>query len=212
MRQIARHGTITVLESANWLPVSLDLVRQHCRIPGTYDDTLLTHYVRCASEYLFQFYRVCIVDSKLLWRTDFPFGSVMWLPMFPVREVLQIQYVDTTKQIRALPNTDYEFLVNSVPPFISSRRTGMLVDTQSSLGARYTFWPETDMTTPLSVSITMQAGWPAQELVNAAVQQAVLLLVCYMYEQRLAAVQNPPAEIEHGVRALLANYSLLLED
>ncbi|MEM4227463.1 MAG: head-tail connector protein [Candidatus Caldarchaeum sp.] len=64
----------------------------------------------------------------------------------------------------------------------------------------------------MAVSITMQAGWPAQELVNAAVQQAVLLLVCYMYEQRVAAVQNPPAEIEHGVRALLVNYSLLLED
>ncbi|QPC43493.1 phage head-tail connector protein [Kaustia mangrovi] len=175
------------------LPVSLEEAKAHLRVDHADDDTLITGLIQTATDYVDGWSGIlgkCLVSQT--WRLDlcgFP-PWVIYLPLAPVSEIVDVTYCDEDGNQQTLSPTVYRGpVIDAYGPYLYR------VESES--------WPSTD-TRPDAVSVTFTAGYGAPSDVPQSIRHALLLLVGHWYENREATSPDVPGTVPFAVDALLA--------
>ncbi len=169
--------SIDVIDVSAAEPVSLSLVRQHCRVVVNDEDELLTMQARAARELVERESGVHLVRKtvrEIL--PKFPCGRSIELHAWPVISVDSITYIDEDEEEQTLDLETY------VSTSLGTRPS--LVTLRSDEG-----WPTTDCDRPDAVTIEYSVGFDANSKpAPDAALQAILLLTGHWYRNREAAV------------------------
>lgn len=185
--------SLAVLDSSTVEPVSLELVRQHCRVVASDEDELLRSYMRTAREMVESESGLHLVRKSVQEiRSDWPCRRVLELAAWPVASVTSVKYLDPDEEEQTLdPQTQYRSSIVGRPAYLS------LAPTVS--------WPSVALDRPDAVRIEYECGFdlgskPAPE----PARQAILLLVGHWYRSREAAVIGTiNSELALGVERLV---------
>ena len=179
-----------ISENAFWV-VTPERVRRNSRIPDTTEDDWIIEAIESAHEYIEEYLGCCIAMADYRMTLDrFPRkrGSID-LPVWPVKEVANVQYVDPTGAVKSIE------LDKIVQPSDNGRFTLRLKD--------HELFPST-RATPNAVTITFTAGWSEVEKVPKTLRRAALMLTSHWYENReTVLIGTISKEIEHGTVAML---------
>jgi hypothetical protein len=182
----------------------------------TTDDTMIRGMIQAAREYCEKLMQRAIYPRNVTLSLDnFPIpvfgdtlnpadrnafftGTYIWnrlairLPLPACQSVTSITYYDQS-------GTQY-----TVDP------TTYIVDTMSEpcrIVPKWSCtWPVASYYQPGSIQVNYVAGTWATGSCPMAIQASILMLVSHWYNNRDAAMQSPPKEVEHSVRALLAGH------
>lgn len=161
------------------LPLSLDLVRQHCAVDGSDLDELLTLYARAALEWAEgSTHRAILARPHRWFLRDFPRGrdQSIRLPRGRTHAVAGVSYVVNGAAVTLrgptsdTPGADYQ-------EELRDDSGGLL------LPPRGHSWPSCDIDAVVPVTIEFTAGWLLAE-VPADVQHAILFAIADMLELR----------------------------
>lgn len=170
------HVTQTVAPSSE--PVTTAEAKSHLRVDISTDDTLIGNLVTAAREYCELYTGRSFAERT--YRADLPgFYDDIWLPHGPVLEISSVKYYDTSSPstLQTWASTNYQLFYN-----VLERVHGV------SFPSTYT--------RPDAVQITYTAGYkdqssPRAENIPQAVQQAILLMVGDLYENRESQILYP---------------------
>lgn len=181
-------------------PITLTEAKDHCRVDGTDDDTLITSLIVAAREYVEGYQnRALITQTWELVLDAWPDGDSIELPLPPLQSVTSLKYKDSAGAETAWAATNY------------------IVDTDSYLGrlvlADDISWPSDELYPAGGIRIRFVAGYPPtgsgesidyDANVPQKIKQAMLLLVGHWYENREAVAAGSMTEIPLAVNALLS--------
>lgn len=152
-------------------PINLAEVKEHCRIDGTEEDSLLESYIASAREYL-EYRTSRTIHEKVLELSldEWPeYRRPIILPYAtPLNAVLSFAYTDSSGS---------EFSWNS---FVEDRVSlpGKV------LPQKNTSYPSVELTPSNGIRIRYRAGLKLGEVPSQSVKIALLMLVAGMYENR----------------------------
>jgi uncharacterized phiE125 gp8 family phage protein len=196
---MARHDTrrfrsLSVVTKPVGAPVSLAEAKSHCRIDISEDDIYLTGLVTAAHEYVEMYLDETLIDTEYVMRLD-GFPAEIELPRPPMsktsgRTSVMITYtVGDTGSPVVLASGEYRVDRDAIPGVLRPLYGGS--------------WPSY-LLDRNSVTVTWWAGRGANAAnVPQRVKAAILMLVGFWYERRLAADAASATEVPFGVRALL---------
>lgn len=174
--------------------VTLAEVKDHLRIDGTAEDTLLQRYIDAATDAIEGPYGIGVLLGSQVWESYHDcFSNVIRVPLFPVISVDEIRYLDDAGDEQTLSTTVYQVDTVSNPVRIA------LKPNQS--------WPtiSTRSLNPVIVKFTGGYATPPE-----ALRAAVILWVTHMYEIRQPfVVGTSVGEVPYAVEELLNRYRLL---
>ena len=172
--------TVDILEGPSVEPVTLEMVKAHCRLYGdlTDDDELLGVYLAGAREYLEGITARAIVNQTVKETREVPQDGVMRLYRAPVREILSVVVDGVT-----LSEDSY------------SLRPNRIVLKSPSAGSQ--------------AVVTYTAGYgDSADDVPAYVKHAILLMVGQAYERREPILAGTiVAALPFSLQALIARMS-----
>jgi len=170
-------------------PITLDQVKNHCRITHNEDDSWLLTAIAAATQYVEKTCELALITQTrktLLKGFENPFIT---LPYGPVQSISTLKYRnDIGSQITLASNLYYA--VTDHNPCIVLPATG-------------TSWPSTQVRID-SVEVTYICGYGLPDAVPEALKTALLLLVNFWYEHRSSAEAGAYSEIPFGIQAMLA--------
>lgn len=195
---------LSVQTAPTFEPVSLDLIRQHCRIDDSYDDAYLTRILDVA---------VAAIEkdtSHVLATTTFnqyidhwPGVDFIELKRVPINSVTHVKWKDTAGTQTALTvTTEYLAELGSGDP----AWPGRIVLPYSKN------WPTGTLYPSDPIEIRFVAGYAADAAKPDPLVQAVLIMCGHLYENREEVVvtdsQTFAAEVPRTVKRLIAPYKL----
>lgn len=154
--------------------VSLETMKAHLRVDGTFDDALIVAYIQSARELGEGLARRAFLTQTLELTLDtFPADLISKLPRPPLQSVVSVKYRDAANQ--EFSWTDY------------------LVDARSEPGAIiFKSLPNVTLLESGAVSIQFIAGYGATALtVPSAFIQGVMLSTAHWYENREGGEEIP---------------------
>lgn len=176
---------IYIVNSTRKEPLTLDEVKQHCRIDTGNEDALLSGLICAAREYVETKTGISVVEKTCEARfSRFPDSTIV-LPNPPLQEVLSVKAVVSGVEVTIDPSSYY--ISTGLAPSITP----------------VSFWPATD-NHPEGVRIQFKCGY-AQNQAPSTIKQAMLLLISFWNENREAAGQNV-SELPFAVSALLSSH------
>lgn len=171
-------------------PVSLTEAKAWLRIDGTDDDALLPFLITAARQMVESQGRLRLISQTWRWLFDtWPENSVLRPPVGPLRSVDAVRVRDAGGSATALPTTAWQADIASTRGRIALLET-LPVPGQALNGI------EVDMTAGLAAN---SAALPA------ALRQAVLLTLAFLYENRGDATEGLP--LPAAAAALVAPWS-----
>lgn len=175
-------------------PVSLADAKGHCRVDSNDDDSYIASLITAAREWVESYMDEALVHQQLVMRLD-GFPVEIELPRPPMASAqaytaVSVTYtLDETGATTTLPSSQYRVDRDSTPGVIRTNYGGA--------------WPGHIMDYN-SISVTWWAGrGDSGASVPQGVRNAILMLVGFWYERRLAADAGSINEVPFGVRALL---------
>ena len=186
------YESLTVMSPAASQPVSVSEAKSHLRVDIADDDTLIGNLITSATEYVELYTGRSFIQRT--YRADLPdFASAIRLPRGPVITLSSVAYYDTSspEALTTWAASNY-YLHND----IFWRRDGISFP---SVGSRVD-----------NVQITYTAGTldqasPRADATPQAIQQAILLLVAGMYENRETEILYPGQLLETKTFQMLLN-------
>jgi uncharacterized phiE125 gp8 family phage protein len=197
--------------------VSLEQVKRWLNLDSdiTEDDELLTDLlIPSAREFVENETRLVLVDSIFEMKLDdfdrrgsylgWFWSQEIRLPVQPLIQVIDVQYLGTDGQYVSLPSTDW-LEVKDEPPRIVSNPSGNC-------------WPVL-LPRPGAVLVTFRAGYESAgspqdaASVPTAIKLAMQMLIAHWYEHREALSsdhRNTPTEIPLGTARLLEPYRRII--
>lgn len=177
-------------------PISLAEAKAHLRVDASDEDDLITALIQAATASLDGWsgrLGRCLVTQT--WRQDyvgFPQGGVLRLP-FPDVQSVSVSYVDETGASQTLATSIYHVVDDAIG-------AACVRDPDAT-------WPETD-DRPISVSVTLVAGFGLAAAVPAPIKAAIKLMVGDLYAHRETVAGGSYASIPMSmtVQNLLAPY------
>lgn len=209
------------------LPVSLDEAKAHLRVTHDEEDEYITLLIQAAADDASMFLGRALTPRMLrLTLERFPSGNgVIYLPLPPVRQVVEVYYTDTTGAKHVLPPEWYVTDLAMAPARIAPApgRSWPIGGLQPLTGltieytAGYDHIPGTELE---SMTMTRTVGFyeatggnEALYIVPAAVKQAILLMVGHLYENREAvSAERTPVELPMGVKHLLMKHRVFVPE
>ena len=188
----------TLITPAAGLPMTLEDVKTHLRMDGNAEDSLVTDYIRAATEYIEAATGIQIMRAT--WEATsngFPTYCdddgymAIRLPRPPLVSVVSVSYVDTDGTTQTLTEgTDYA------------------VDTRKQPGRVVPYygasWP-TARDQPNSVTVRYVAGYLATADVPHKIKQAIRYLVTHYDRFRQPVISGTiQTEVDQTLQALLA--------
>ena len=177
-------------------PLTIEMLRQHCRVDHTEDDTLLLAFLDAATSLLDGYEGTigrCLLTQ--VWRFDFdafPAYTALRLPLGPVASVV-VTYYDAAGSLQTLSSAEYGLFNDSLGAFVG------LFDGKS--------WPTT-ATRRDAVKVTATIGAASANDVPQAIKSAILLMVGDLYANRETVAPGQVSEVpmSTSVRSLLAPF------
>jgi uncharacterized phiE125 gp8 family phage protein len=155
-------------------PVTLADLKDHCRVSGGDEDSLLDGLILAATEYV-----QTALDRQLVtatWTLTLPaLPSEITLPWPPLATVTSVKYYDSGNVLQTLATSQYQVVKTNVPGRI--------------IPAYNVTWPDTYDRAD-AVVVTYTSG-QAVASVPAAAKQTILLLAAHWYANREAVSQGP---------------------
>jgi uncharacterized phiE125 gp8 family phage protein len=208
-------STVQIATQPTVEPLSLDLVRQHCRIDYTGDDVLLSGYLRAARTMAESYLGRVLITQTILW-TMTPENSLrpMWhflrgplvLPRSPVQSISSVTVLDQRGNSTAISPATLPI----VPP-------AQLLGYRSDLAhvpARLYIGPSTILTDGRelrivdleNIQVQFVAGYGADATtIPQPILDAILLYTGFLYEHR----GDAPAEMPKAAEWLMDPYRLM---
>lgn len=157
-------------------PVSLAEAKAHIRVDSEDDDALIQGLIASAREWVENHLDRTLIRTQWQMRLDyFPHTISLPRPPFTQEQHLQsvaISYTDAMGSVIVLPASNYRVLGDRTPAVVMPPYSG------SWPSARY----DSD-----SITVTWWAGYgPDQNTVPRAIKHAMLMLVGFWYENRMA--------------------------
>ena len=188
-----RYRSLSILTEPAVEPVTLSEAKAHCRVDTTADDYLITAYIRAAREWVSAYMDETLVHTRYVMKLD-SFPTEIELPRPPMATsgtatAVTITYTLENQTTATLATSEYRVDRESVPGVIRTLYNGSWPSHLLDYGA---------------VTVTWWGGFSADgSKVEQRVKNAILWLVGYWYERRMAADGINLTEIPFGVKALL---------
>lgn len=188
-----RYRSLKVQTEPTVEPVSLAEAKAHCRVDTDADDSLIVAYIRAAREWVSAYMDETLVHTQYVMRLD-SFPHEIELPRPPMATAgaataVTVTYTGENQQTATLSATQYRVDRDSVPGVIRTLYNGS--------------WPS-HLLDYGSVTVTWWGGRePGSADIPQRVKNAILWLVGYWYERRVAADGINLTEIPFGVKSLL---------
>jgi uncharacterized phiE125 gp8 family phage protein len=185
--------SLAIIDSSTVEPVSLQLLRQHCRVVASDEDELLRSYLKAARELVESESGLTLVRKTAReLRSDWPCHRVLELTAWPIISVTSVKYLDGLEQEQTLdPSTQYRSSTLGRPAYLS------LAPTAS--------WPSVVLDRADAIRIEYECGYDqATKPAPEPACQAILLLAAHYYRNREAAVIGTiNSELELGIDRLI---------
>ena len=184
-------SSIVVVDTSPAEPVSLEMVRQHCRVVSTDEDDLLRFYLSSARDFVSAETGMVLVRSTIRERfSKWRAGDLLELTAWPAMGISSIVYYDANGELEILAPEAYRQAFDHRPAAIISIAEG---------------WPSFAINRPDAITVTYTAGFdPASRPAPEAAKQAILLLVGHSYRTREAVVVGSNnSQLELGVERLI---------
>lgn len=179
-----------ISENAFWV-VTPERVRRNSRIPDTFEDDWISDAIESAHDYIEEYLGCGIALASYRMTLDrFPpnRGSIE-IPVWPVNEVLKVQYVAPDGSLQEIPQASI------VQPVHKGRYALRLKNHQP--------FPSIQ-STPNAVTIEFAAGWVEAGQLPKTLSRAALMLISHWYEVReTVLIGTASKEVEHGTIAML---------
>jgi len=174
-------------------PIELSEAKNHLRIDGTDEDTLISGLIATAREHAEHFTRrAFITQTWELWLDAWPDGECITLPLPPLQSVAHVKYY-------GIDDTEYTF--DSANYFVdTNNEPGRVV-----LGYSKS-WPTLTLRPANGIVVRYVCGYGAASAVPQAIKQAMLLHIGAMFENREAVVSGSVNVLPMAYGALLWPY------
>ncbi len=171
--------------------VTVDEVSEQSRIDTIAEDTLISRYIDAATDWVEGPYGIGILLGSQTWEYYLDrFEDVIRIPLYPVKSVDSIKYVDESGTEQTLTASTYTVDTVSNPARITV--------------AYNQTWPVTRSREPNAVKVEFTGGY---DTVPPVLKQAIIMLVAHWYENREAVnVGNSVTEMPMAVESILSRY------
>lgn len=164
-------------------PVTVEEVRQRCRIDSDEDDADINEMIREACDHVERYCNLRICPQQIELRCD-GFSDFSRLPVGPANAVTSVAYVDVAGSTQVLPDSVYEM----IEP-IELEQSIILKSGQN--------WPQIQPSS--RVTVVVEAGFYT---VPPAIRGAIFVYVAARFERR----EDAPAEGRTTFDLLLSNF------
>lgn len=176
-------------------PVSVTTLKSELRLLDNSEDGLLERRITAAREALEIATGRAFISQT--WRYSFdsfpPGGGALPLPRPRLISVSSVKYYDSDGTLQTWSSSNYQTDTDSEP--------GRLAPVPGVV------WPTAQDDRLAAVQVTYTAGYgTAASDVPSAIQQAVLLLACHLYENREATTPVKLSEIPYGILSIVWAY------
>lgn len=165
--------SIVLVTAATSLPVTLTEFKDHVRIDGTNEDTILTAYLTAATEVVQELQWRQLINAQYEWRFD-SFGgsnSRITIPKPPLQSIDSIKYVDPNGDVQTLATDQYTSTV------VSDNDYGCVYPTHGNS------WPSI-RSEKHAVRVTFTGGYGTSLGVPDTTKAAIKILGAHLYETR----------------------------
>lgn len=180
--------------------LTLDRIKEQCRISHDTEDDLLAELRQAAREYCEDYVGRSFMPQTWVRTLDrFPCRREIYLRYPPLISIEGITYYDAAGELQTMDADDY------------------IVDTASYRGrvalAPEASWPVTQCGRVNAVAIEFQAGYEDEDAVPGRIKLAMLMLINHHYDRRTPIIIGAmPAELQLSFAALLATLKVFDRD
>lgn len=189
-------------------PVDVTQAQEHSRISTTEDVALLEALITAARQELeIRTGRALVTQTWQMLMNAWPGGDRIVIPKPPLQQVVSVTYVGSDDVTRTMAAADYDVEFAATAPVLNPYHpVGSIV-----LGYGES-WPTETLRPAAPITVEFTAGYGTGAQVPKPLQQAILLLVGYWYENREAGgdtkYANGMSQIPFGVDALCAPFKV----
>jgi uncharacterized phiE125 gp8 family phage protein len=182
---------VLTLASAPDALLTLEDVKQHCRVDGTADDVYLTSLIATATAALDgpngMLGKAIVTQSWSLRRERLLGKERLQIPLLPFQSVTSLKYYDADNAQQTATLSDYIIFGNQERGYIEP----------------VTAWPAM-YDRPDAVEMVFVSGYGTKASVPSTIKHACKMLVAHWYEAREAVVMGAtPLEVPFTVEALV---------
>lgn len=165
---------------ASTLAVTLEQAKQHLRVIGSAEDSIITLYLTAAQRYVEEWCQICLIGGVIVqdFKTGWP-SEYLSLSVGNVSGITSLSY-----------NTieDRDFTTVSSDVYIADQKYNR---------ARimlYSEWPDAS---PLFIRVSYTSGFSSVDAIPANIKIAILLVLADMYENRQDNIKTMPTAAQH---------------
>ena len=178
---------IRVLNPSAQLPVGILTVKDHLRIVGNDENSYLSNLIVVAGDWAEHYLNKHLISKQIRVYLD-GFSSEIIVKLYPLQSIDAVAYYDSDNVRQVLTASDYD----------ADEIDGRL----SSFGG----WPATyDKYNAVEIDITVGYGDFHAQLPRS-IQQAMLLLIGHLYENREDTTDLKLKQLPMGAKALLSPF------
>ena len=183
-------GSWTLTTPPTEEPVTLAEIKDHLRVSGTAEDSLLTLYAQMAREAVEEeTWRALMPQTWTLYLAGWPADGVIELPRPPLQSVTHIKYTDEDGVEATLAATNYRV--------DTAREPGRVVLAPDGE------WPSDVLDSVNGVAVTFVAGYADASAVPTMAKAAILLQVGEIYANREAVIVGSTPQVTPAVQRVL---------
>ena len=183
-------GSWTLLTPPTEEPVTLAEIKNHLRISGTAEDSLLTLYAQMAREAVEgETWRALMPQTWTLYLAGWPANGVIELPRPPLVSVTEIRYTDEDGVEGTLAASNYRVDTASEPGRIVLAPDGE--------------WPSDALDSVNAVAVEFVAGYADASAVPTMAKAAILLQIGEIYANREAVIVGSTPQVTPAVQRVL---------
>lgn len=176
-------------------PVSLQEAKDHLRISGTSEDTLITSLIKSARIQVENYLNRALITQT--WDVFYPcFKNELLLPYPPVQSVTSVKYNDLDGVLQTLSGSNYWSVTQSDP---------------GSIVRKYeTTWPDLEYGNPLPVVVRCVVGYGDADDVPEIIKHAIKILLTDLYEHRGSVVVGTNVTTWKIITDLIHQYKIYI--
>ena len=183
-------GSWTQLVPPTEEPVTLAEIKDHLRVSGTAEDSLLTLYAQMAREAVEEeTWRALMPQTWVLYLAGWPADGIIELPRPPLASVTSIKYTDEDGVEATLAASNYRV--------DTAREPGRVVLAPNGE------WPSDVLDSVNGVAVTFVAGYADASAVPPMAKAAILLQIGEIYANREAVIVGSTPQVTPAVQRVL---------
>ena len=183
-------GTWTLVTPPADEPVTLAEIKDHLRVSGTAEDSLLALYAQMAREAVEEeCWRALMPQAWEMLLPAWPANGIIELPRPPLQSVTSIKYTDDDGVTQTLAAANYRVDIAREPGRVVLAPTGE--------------WPSDALDTSNPIAVRFVAGYADASAVPTMAKAAILLQTAEIYANREAAITGTIVAVAPAVQRVI---------